>query len=106
MRRMDVTLSPRARAVVIWIAVILGGFVLFEAHHALTPFIWAVITAYIFHPLVSLVHRKTRLPKHLITGWFFAMVGLVLIIALINLTPLLVTQIDDLRQQLPRSVED
>lgn len=103
---MDVTLSPRARAVVIWLAVLFGGFVLFEAHHALNPFIWAIITAYIFYPLVSLVHRTTRLPKHLITGWFFAMVALVLAIVLINIIPLLVTQIDDLRQDLPRSVED
>jgi predicted PurR-regulated permease PerM len=34
------------------------------------------------------------------------MVGLVLTIALINLVPLLVTQVEDLRQDLPRSVEE
>ena len=103
---MEVTLSPRARVVVVWIAVIAGGFVLLEAAHALRPFVWAVITAYILHPLVSLIHRKTRLPKHLITGWLYAMLGLVVAIVVINLVPLLIDQVRDLQDQVPDAVEE
>ena len=104
---MDVTLSPRARAVVAWIAAALGVVLLFEAAHALTPFAWAIITAYIFHPLVASIHRRTRLPKHLITGWLYVLVGLVLIIALINLTPPLVQQVEELQQEkIPDVVAD
>ncbi len=96
---MDVTLSPRARAVVAWIAAALGVVILFEAAHALTPFAWAIITAYVLHPLVASIHRRTRLPKHLITGWLYVLIGLVLIIVLINLTPPLVQQVEDLQQK-------
>jgi predicted PurR-regulated permease PerM len=96
---MDVTLSPRARATVVWIAVIAGGFLLFEAAHALKPFAWAVITAYIFHPLVARIHRKTRLPKHLVTAWLFALLGLIFTILLINLSPALVDQVQELQEE-------
>ena len=104
---MDVTLSPRARAVVAWIAAAAGLVILFKAAHALTPFVWAVITAYILHPLVALIHRKTRLPKHLITAWLYVLIGLVLVILLINLTPPLVEQVQNLqREEIPNVVDD
>ncbi len=102
---MEVTLSPRARIAVAWIAVAVGGFVLFEAAHALRPFAWAIITAYILHPLVAVIHRKTHLPKHLITTWLYVMLGLVFTILLINLTPLLVNQLQDVQDQIPSAVE-
>nr|MDQ3044316.1 AI-2E family transporter [Chloroflexota bacterium] len=105
-RIMEVTLSPRARIVVAWAAVIFGGFILIESAHALRPFIWAIITAYIFHPLVSMIHRKTRLPKHVITTWLYLLIGLVLTLVLINLTPLIVSQITDLQVQLPNAIEE
>lgn len=103
---MDVTLSPRARVVIVWIAVIFGGLVLFGAAHALRPFAWAIITAYIFHPLVSFIHRKTHLPKHLITAWLYLMLGLVFAIVVINLTPLLVDQLKGLRAEIPNVAAD
>ena len=104
---MDVTLSPRARAVVAWIAAALGVVILFEAAHALRPFAWAIITAYILHPLVAAIHRRTRLPKHLITGWLYILIGLILIIVFINLTPPLIGQVKELQQErIPDVVDD
>jgi predicted PurR-regulated permease PerM len=103
---MEVTLSPRARSVVIWIGFIAGGLLLLEAGHALKPFAWAIITAYIFHPLVSSIHRKTHLPKHLITAWLYVMIGLVVTILIINFAPPLVDQLKDLQDQIPTAVDD
>ncbi len=104
---MDVTLSPRARTVVAWTAAVVGIVVLFEAAHALTPFAWAIITAYVLHPLVASIHRRTRLPKHLIASWLYVLIGLVLIIFLINLTPPLLQQIEELQQEeIPDVVAD
>ncbi|MEA2512302.1 MAG: hypothetical protein QOJ59_1789 [Thermomicrobiales bacterium] len=103
---MEVTLSPRARSVVVWIGFIAGAVLLFEAAHALKPFAWAIITAYIFHPLVSWVHRKTRLPKHLITAWLYVMLGLLITILLINFLPPLIDQLKELQDQIPNAVDD
>jgi len=103
---MDVTLSPRGRTVVAWLAAALGLVILLKAAHALTPFAWAIITAYILHPLVASIHRRTRLSKHLITGWLYALIGLVLVIAFINVTPLLLQQISELQEErIPAMIE-
>lgn len=103
---MEVTLSPRARTVVLWIGFIAGGVLLFETAHALKPFIWAVITAYILHPLVSFIHRKTRLPKPLITAWLYVMLGLLITILVINFLPPLIDQLKALQNQIPNAVDD
>jgi predicted PurR-regulated permease PerM len=102
---MEVTFSPRARAIVVWIGFIAGALLLLEAAHALKPFAWAIITAYIFHPLVSFIHRKTRLPKHLITAWLYVMLGLVITILLINFLPPLVDQVKQLQDEIPNAVD-
>jgi predicted PurR-regulated permease PerM len=103
---MDVTLSPRARTIVLWVGFIAGALLLFETAHALKPFAWAIITAYIFHPLVSFVHRKTHLPKHLITAWLYVMLGLVITILIINFVPPLVEQLKGLQDQIPTAADD
>jgi predicted PurR-regulated permease PerM len=97
---MEVTLSPRARATVAWVGVAVGLVILFLASHALAPFIWAVITAYLFHPIVALIQRKTRLPKQIVTLWFYLLLGLLLAILFINVTPHLVEQLEQVQQQL------
>ena len=97
---MEVSLSPRARATVAWIGVALGLVILVLAWHALTPFIWAVITAYLVHPIVAVIQRKTRLPKQVVALWFYLLLGLLLTILFINVTPLLVIQLEQVQQQL------
>jgi predicted PurR-regulated permease PerM len=97
---MEVTLSPRARATVAWIGVVLAVVIFVLAWHALAPFLWAVITAYLFHPIVALIQRKTRLPKQIVTLWFYLLLGLLLTIFFINVIPHLVEQLEQVQQQL------
>jgi predicted PurR-regulated permease PerM len=103
---MEVTLSPRAKIVVLWVGAIVAGIVLLEAAHALRPFAWAIITAYILHPFVNFIHRKTHLPKHLITTWLYLMLGLLITILVINFVPSIVQQFDEFRAQLPNASTD
>jgi len=49
--------------------------------------------------LVARIHRRTRLPKQLVAGWLYALLALIFTIVLINLTPPLVSQVDDLQQE-------
>lgn len=103
---MEVTLSPRARNLVVWIGAIAAAVLLFKASHALSPFIWAIITAFILHPLVSLIHRKTRLPKHLITIWLYAMIALLVTILSINFAPVVIEQVKGIQSQVPSAIDD
>jgi predicted PurR-regulated permease PerM len=104
---MDVTLSPRARTTVVWIAVAVGILILFSTAGALAPFVWAIITAYILSPFVSLVQRKTRLPRQLITVWVYLVIALVLAILIVNLVPQLLQQVDQIQKvTLPRMISD
>jgi predicted PurR-regulated permease PerM len=100
---MEVSLSPRARVTVLWVGAIVTGVILLEAAHALKPFAWAVITAYILYPLVNFIHRKTHLPKHLITTWLYLMIGLIVTILVINFVPNIVDEFDSFRNQIPNA---
>jgi predicted PurR-regulated permease PerM len=97
---MEVTLSSRARATVAWIGVALALAILVLAWHALAPFIWAVITAYLFHPIVAAIQRRTRLPKQIVALWFYLLIGLLLAITILNIVPLLVVQLEEVQQEL------
>jgi predicted PurR-regulated permease PerM len=104
---MDVTLSPRARTTVAWLLALAGVVVLFRAAQALAPFIWAVITAYILHPFVVMIQRRTRLPRALITVWVYLVIGLLFYLLFSTLAPQLGEQIDQLRRQtIPQMIDD
>lgn len=97
---METSLSPRARATVIWVGVTLGIVIMVLAWHALAPFIWAVITAYLVHPIVAFIQRKTKLPKQVVALAFYLLLGYVLINLLITIAPLLITQLEQVQHQL------
>lgn len=104
---MDVTLSPRARTTVAWLLAVVAILVLFRAAHALAPFIWAVITAYILHPFVVMIQRRTRLPRALITVWVYLVIALLVTFLTMTLAPQLGAQIDEIRRQtIPNMVDD
>lgn len=97
---MEVTLSPRARATVIWVGVALILAVLVLAWHALSPFIWAIITAYLVHPIIAFLQRKTRIPKQIVALAFYLLLGYVVISLVMTVVPLLVTQVEQVQRQL------
>ena len=58
-----IRLSTTGKTIVAAIVVVLTIFLLNQVHHILTPFIAAIIVAYLFNPLISLLHRRTRLGR-------------------------------------------
>lgn len=97
---MEVSLSPRARATVVWIGVALILVVLVLAWHSLAPFIWAIITAYLFHPIIAFLQRTTRLPKQLVALAFYLLLGYVVVSLVVTIVPLLVSQLEQVQRQL------
>jgi predicted PurR-regulated permease PerM len=72
----------------------------------LTPFMWAVVVAYAFNPLVALLCRRTGLPRSVIVGaGYLVVIGL--FVGLLSLAiPRLNEQITQLANDLPLITED
>jgi predicted PurR-regulated permease PerM len=102
----SIRFSPQAKVIAVAIIVGLAIFLLTHVVHVLTPFIAAIITAYLFHPLVSLLQRRTRGSRA-----FWIIVLYVLAFSLLSwlwtwVWPRIVSQSEELSTQLPLIVED
>ena len=66
-------LSSRARATIIWVAVGVSLLFLWQVHDILTPFIWAIVTAYVLNPVVVFLARRTGMPRRLWAILFYVL---------------------------------
>jgi predicted PurR-regulated permease PerM len=99
-------LSSRARATIIWVAVAVTLFFLWQVHAILTPFIWALITAYVLNPVVVWLARRTGLPRRLWAIVFYlALLGL-LVWGLVSLLPMLSQQLAEFVREMPQHVRE
>lgn len=55
--------SPQAKAIAVALIIGLAILLLYSVEHVLAPFIAAIITAYLFNPLVSLLYRRTNIAR-------------------------------------------
>ena len=75
---MESRLSPRGKVVVLWLTAGLGVLLLSRVPHILSPFLWALVTAYVLQPLISAFQRVLRLPRALVA--FVLYVGLMTLV--------------------------
>ena len=102
---MESRFSPRAKVVVLWLAIGLGALLLSRIPHILSPFLWAVVTAYVLQPLISVFQRMLRLPRALVAVVLYVGLVALLVFAGIRLFPLVRAQAIGLITQLPTTVE-
>src|SRR5689334_14003109 len=88
-------LSPRARAVILWVTVAVGLLFVWQIGGILAPFIWALITAYVLNPVVMFLASRTRLPRRIWAILFYVVLLGLLIFGLGTLLPLLSRQLTD-----------
>jgi len=62
-KRKGIKFSPSAKTVILTIAALLVFFILRYSGQIIHPFIWAILTAYIFAPLIYFLETKTRVPR-------------------------------------------
>jgi predicted PurR-regulated permease PerM len=88
--------SSRAKFITVLSIVVITIYLISEVSHILLPFIWAVIIAYIFNPLVTWLQKRTRTPRFWwVISLYIAGFGLIFLLAS-NVIPLLTSQIDEL----------
>ncbi len=93
--------SSRAKFITVLSIVVITLYLFSHVFHVMLPFIWAVITAYIFNPVVTKLQRSTRLPRF----WWVVVLyiigfGLLFWIGSVVI-PLLTNQYDELRKAIP-----
>ncbi|MFL5733814.1 MAG: AI-2E family transporter [Chloroflexia bacterium] len=99
-------LSSRARATIIWITVAVTLVFLWQVHEILTPFIWAIVTAYVLNPVVVFLARKTGMPRRIWAILFYALLLALLLWGLGTLLPLLSQQFALFLRDLPGHVRE
>lgn len=59
----EIRFSNRAKEITLWIVAALSLLLAYRTAHLLSPFIWAVLAAYLFHPIVTFMTRQTGVPR-------------------------------------------
>src|SRR5258706_8461510 len=99
-----IRLSSTAKFITVAIMIALTILLLQAVEDVLTPFIAAVITAYLFNPLITVLNRRTRVSRALWILVLYITIG-VLIYGLVRfLGPIVVHQYRDLRDRLIPSI--
>lgn len=83
------------------IVVALAILLLMEVTHILPPFIGAIITAYLFNPLISWLHRRTRIGRAVWIVVLYIVAGFALYSLFTALWPRIVQQSRDLAASAP-----
>ena len=94
--------SRRTKLIVAIAAVLVGLAILFAARDILAPFVWAMVIAYLFSPLVSFAKRRVGIPRPILVLILYA-IGINLIFWTVWLvSPPLAGELGDLAQSIPR----
>lgn len=80
-------------------------YILTLVPHVLSPFIWALVTAYILQPLINIAQRLTRLPRRFISAVLFFVLFLSLALAIGAAMPILRRQAIELAYQVPGMIQ-
>src|SRR6516164_380091 len=97
-------LSSRARATILWIIVAVSLLFLWQVSDILAPFVWAIITVYVFNPLLNLIARRTGLPRRLCAILSFILLLALLALGISVIIPVISSDIQQLIQALPELI--
>ncbi len=100
-----VTFSYRAKVVTICVIIALALLFLFTVRHMLAPFVWAMIVAYVFNPLVSAFSRKTRLHRFWGVALLYAVLAGIVVWAAVFVVPSLRHESQQFGRDLPGLIQ-
>ncbi len=95
-------LSPRSRVTILWIAAAILLLFLWEVRDILTPFIWAIVTAYVLNPIVVFLSKRTGLSRRVWSILFYLLLLVLLVWGLSSLVPLISRQVSELIREMPQ----
>jgi predicted PurR-regulated permease PerM len=99
-----IRLSPIGKLITVAIIVTLALLVIRGLGAVLIPFIAAAITAYLFNPLITWLHRRTRIGRGLWIGVLYIVAGAMVYVLVTSLGPVVVRQYNELIAQIPATI--
>lgn len=96
-----IRLSTNGKLITVAVIVGLAIFLLLSVGHVLTPFIAAIITAYLFNPLVSFLQRRTRIRRSIWIGILYILIFFLLYSLGTWGWPRIIRQYEDLVGKMP-----
>lgn len=97
--------TPRTKAVIFGVTVAAVLYLVTLVPSVLAPFIWALVTAYIFQPVINGFERVLPLPRRIIAAALFFVLFFSLGLVLGAAIPILRRQAIELVNQAPRMIE-
>jgi len=100
---METALSPRSKVIAFWVLLVMALGLLAHFFALLSPFMWALVTAYICAPIVGWLTRLTRLPRPLVAGILYSAIAAGIVYGVLILVPIVREQAVALSRQVPQS---
>lgn len=101
----EIRFSNRAKETTLWLTAAFIALLLYQTAHLLTPFIWAILATYIFHPLVTFMTRQTGVPRAVWTVLIYITMFSLVAWTLIRIGPVVRDQTQALLVQGPEALE-
>lgn len=98
--------TPATRRVVLIVGAIALVFFFLQISGVLDPFLWAIVVAYAFNPLVSTISRRSGLPRSAIIGIMYILVFVALAALVAAALPALNDQVAQFSRELPAITTD
>lgn len=102
---METRFSPRSKLIAFWVLTGLVLALVANFFSLLSPFLWAVVTAYIFSPVIGWIARRTHLPRPLVALVLYIAIVTGLVVGIVTLVPIVRVQASELTKQLPQTTE-
>ncbi|HWQ14479.1 MAG TPA: AI-2E family transporter [Roseiflexaceae bacterium] len=104
MEARPIRLSPAGKLITVAIIVALALLVIRGLGSVIIPFIAAAITAYLFNPLITWLHRRTRIGRGVWIGVLYVVAGLLVYTLVVSMGPVVVRQYNELIAALPATL--
>jgi predicted PurR-regulated permease PerM len=101
-----IRLSPVGKFIAVAIIVTLAILVIRAVGPVMTPFVAAVITAYLFNPLIGWLNRRTGIGRGAWIGVLYILIGVLAYALVRTLGPIIGAQYKDLVAQIPSMIRE
>jgi predicted PurR-regulated permease PerM len=101
-----IRLSPRAKVIVFWVLVVLALLFFWRVRDVALPFVWALVTAYLFLPVVRFLAQRTHAPRWIWITVLYLVGGAVVYVLVTVLIPVVGRQYEEFLKAAPGIISD